>query len=133
MNKVGDRVGAISHTEGKIIYLFGYGIYEGNKVPEDSRVGMLGISFKDIGKNNPCIKLDNGKIVWGCECWWGSEEDIKKQVAKHKKAITIDIEQKRNEANEPDLCERCGEEVHSIMIGDEIYRNCPDCGTSIQQ
>ena len=32
-----------------------------------------------------------------------------------------------------DTCERCGEEVGSKMIGDEIYRNCPNCGMGIEQ
>ncbi len=35
------------------------------------------------GHKNPCIKLDNGDIVWGRECWWGPEEEIKAQVAKY--------------------------------------------------
>jgi len=28
---------------------------------------------------NPCIKLDNGEIVWGRECWWGDIEATKLQ------------------------------------------------------
>ena len=34
---------------------------------------------------------------------------------------------------EVDRCERCGEETHNILVGDEVYRNCPDCGPSITQ
>lgn len=29
-----------------------------------------------FGKN-PKIRLDDGREVWGCECWWGSAEDFK--------------------------------------------------------
>jgi len=32
-----------------------------------------------------------------------------------------------------DTCEVCGEEVGQIMVGDETYRNCPNCGTGIEQ
>lgn len=32
-----------------------------------------------------------------------------------------------------DPCECCGEEAGQIMIGDETYRNCPNCGTGIEQ
>ena len=31
---------------------------------------------------NPRLKLDNGEVVWGCECWWGSEAKIKDMVEK---------------------------------------------------
>ena len=31
------------------------------------------------------------------------------------------------------ICERCGDEVGSILIGDEIYSNCLNCGTGIAQ
>lgn len=34
---------------------------------------------------------------------------------------------------EVDTCERCGEETITILVGDESYRSCPDCGTNIAQ
>lgn len=30
---------------------------------------------------NPKIVLDNGDVVWGCECWWGPEERYEQMVA----------------------------------------------------
>ncbi|KKK76730.1 hypothetical protein LCGC14_2860670, partial [marine sediment metagenome] len=35
--------------------------------------------------------------------------------------------------DEIDECEKCGEEVGRRLIGDEWYRNCPDCGMAIEQ
>lgn len=32
-----------------------------------------------------------------------------------------------------DVCEKCGEEVYNKLVGDEVYRCCPDCGFGIQQ
>lgn len=28
---------------------------------------------------NPCIHLDNGSVVWGKQCWWGPEDQLKKK------------------------------------------------------
>lgn len=71
MRQAGDRVGAISHSKDDVLYLFGYGVYEGDFVPDPS----LGVRiFGDLLRvNNPQIRLDSGKLVYGCECWWGAE------------------------------------------------------------
>ena len=29
---------------------------------------------------NPRITLDDGRVVWGCQCWWGPEEAIRKRI-----------------------------------------------------
>lgn len=96
--EVGARVGAVSHTEGTKLYIYGYGVYEGNKAPGKG-ISFMGIDVSEI-KNytNPCIKLDNGKIVWGCECWWGTEEKIKKMATAFDEVITVDIEEERAKA-----------------------------------
>lgn len=66
--EVGERVGAILKADDTTVHLLGYGVYEGMKVPEE------------LGFPNPCIKLDNGGVVWGYQCWWGSEEKIKAMI-----------------------------------------------------
>ena len=86
--KEGCRVGAISHSEDNKIILFGYGVYQGDKVltdiEKDQRPsGMMGEMLIEAGIPNPCILLDDGNYVWGCECWWGTEEEVKKQVEKY--------------------------------------------------
>ena len=73
--KIGERVGAISHGDAETIYLFGYGVYEGDFVPPER-----------FGIPNPRIRLDNGKTVYGFQCWWGSEERIR-EICAGKKII----------------------------------------------
>lgn len=85
MHNIGDRVGAICGTKKDgTLKVYGYGVYEGEKVPEvpeDSR-GMA-IAFQLGEVTNPCILLDSGERVYGCECWWGTEEAIAKRVKNH--------------------------------------------------
>jgi hypothetical protein len=69
MPKAGSRVGVVlsSDEKKKEIRFFGYGEYLG-----DLPCPAMG------GFKNPCIKLDsNGKHVWGCQIWWGDEEEMK--------------------------------------------------------
>ncbi len=105
-HKVGSRVGAILGSKEKVVDFLGYGVYEGDfdpDKPEDAPRAVGAIA--DMGRQaaviaaenniaylrrNPKIRLDNGKIVWGCECWWGSEEEVKKQIEAYKgKGYTI--------------------------------------------
>lgn len=51
--------------------LLGYGVYDGLQTPPAGRTNA------DV---NPRITLDNGDIVWGFECWWGPEAQMKKEV-----------------------------------------------------
>lgn len=57
--------------------LFGYGVYEGEFVPP----AEINEVFNDLQIPNPRLKLDSGQTVWGCECWWGDEEQFKHQLA----------------------------------------------------
>jgi len=92
MVKKGERVGAISSADEKGCRFFGYGIYEGDFVPPKT-IGLSGRA----GIPNPRIKLDNGKTVYGCECWWGGEEAIKKKIAAYPKVVMVDIEKERED------------------------------------
>lgn len=81
MNK---RVIAIHSAKDGIIKFFGEGIYVGDK------------PHPEMGFDNPCIELDNGKIVWGCECWWGDAEKTKEKFPSDKwKWILVDIDEIR--------------------------------------
>jgi hypothetical protein len=98
-------------------YLLGFGIYQGVDLqPEDLFPGVearrqevmaeLGLPSKieDLSKDqrdmfiklvgNPKILLDNGKVVWGAECWWGPEAEFKKRFAKET-IINADIDEMR--------------------------------------
>ena len=45
--------------------------------------------------------LDNGKIIYGCECWWGDDVEVKKIVNELKekgyKIVYVDIDRERDE------------------------------------
>ena len=69
--EIGDRAGAFSSCDDDTIELLGYGTYEGEQVPDKEALKRLVVP-------NPKITLDDGRVVWGFECWWGSEEKIKK-------------------------------------------------------
>ena len=72
---IGERVGVILGTKGKVVEIFGYGVYDC-----DFPGGPLGRI------RNPRITLDTGEVVWGCEVWWGREEEIKKQLSLYEEA-----------------------------------------------
>ena len=45
---------------------------------------------------NPKIRLDSGKVVWGCECWWGPEEVVKKTLEGYI-VVEVDVDEVRAE------------------------------------
>ena len=66
--KVGDRVTAVmaANKDTKTMRVFGSGVYDGDFLHNVWGAEVL----------NPRITLDNGKTVWGCECWWGAEDKL---------------------------------------------------------
>jgi len=95
MSKAGDRVVAISHSDEGGVYIFGYGVYEGDFIPTEA-VGVMADAAKEVGLKNPRIRLDNGDVVYGCECWFMSEDDFKAGIAKAGiTPILIDINKER--------------------------------------
>jgi hypothetical protein len=80
MTEVGARIGAIASSNKDEVRLFGYGVYEGDEVPPQDVVGPFGI----MSRPNPKLKLDNGDVVWGCECWWGPEDKVKASIGSRK-------------------------------------------------
>lgn len=72
----GARIGAVMSMDDQRVLLLGYGVYEGLGQPPPGRIAS--------DAPNPKMTLDNGDIVWGFECWWGSEEQMKKQIEHYK-------------------------------------------------
>lgn len=70
MTPVGARVGAIRNADDTTVYMFGYGVF----------VGREPCPIID-GFPNPKVQLDDGGVVWGCECWWGPEDQIKRKIS----------------------------------------------------
>ena len=93
MPKIGDRVGALMDRNDltKTVRFFGYGVYNGDLPCE----GLGGFS-------NPNITLDNGKIVWGCECWWSPENNVKEKLDWYKEngyeIVDVDVDEERSKA-----------------------------------
>lgn len=76
MNNIGDRVGAILSADHDEINVFGFGVYIDDEVPPIAVNSYL----HNCGRTNPKIELDSGHIVWGCECWWGAEDEIQEKI-----------------------------------------------------
>ena len=93
--KVGERVGAIlSATENEVL-LLGYGVYDGE---HETPFGPMGLTKEERDEvaaemraegalpegapfyTNPRITLDDGRVVWGQECWWGAEDAVKARI-----------------------------------------------------
>jgi len=90
---IGTRVGAICDADDHEVRLYGYGVYDGYFIPPPE-ILFLGAP---IAHENPRITLDDGKVVWGCECWWGAEERIKSMIGS-RKVVLVDIEDHRAES-----------------------------------
>ena len=94
--KIGERVGAILRADSHSVKFLGYGVYEGNHTPAKGPFGMTQAEFKKtVGHpyTNPRIRLDNGKRVWGFQCHWGPEREIKHTlVGKKVEHVTLEEE-----------------------------------------
>lgn len=91
MNTTGNRVGAIMSADPKtkIVNLAGFGVYKGDEVPPTGLTCMC-TSLHEMQRKNPRIDLDNGHTIWGCQCWWGEEEPVKKMIEAYiEKGYTI--------------------------------------------
>ena len=92
--EIGNRVGAIFSAHGDTIEIFGFGLFKGDTVPPKVSLGF-GPMLHTSNIDNPQILLDSGETVWGCECWWGSEDKIKQKIANYKNVITITVQEAR--------------------------------------
>jgi hypothetical protein len=90
---IGDRIGAIQQADDETVWLFGYGVYKGEHIPPDGFLHYL-------ERENPKIQLDNGKVVWGYQCWWGDEEKVKEAIG-NRKVVMVDPPSENNVRTEP--------------------------------
>ena len=104
MYKPGIRVGTMQSATKDEVNLFGYGIYEGDFVPPHEVVGPFGTmddveqSDGTMGLSNPRIRLDDGDVVWGCECWWGAEETFREAI-EGRRVIKVSVADYRHRCN----------------------------------
>lgn len=76
--KAGARVGAIIGGNTTRVEVLGFGEYLGEQLPLGA--GGVGPMLVKRKIQNPAIKLDNGDVVFGCECWWGPEHKLRSQI-----------------------------------------------------
>jgi hypothetical protein len=82
---IGGRVGALLGAKGRLVELLGYGTYDGHHPIDDDACGWMADALREnrdegLYCENPRITLDDGSHVWGCECWWGSEDDMHERI-----------------------------------------------------
>jgi len=75
------RVGCILKLGNDVIEFLGYGVLLGYEVPPTG-IARLHVLYDDPDHNGNLAKmqLDNGDIVWGCECWWNTEARIHEEL-----------------------------------------------------
>lgn len=78
------------------VKMFGFGVYVGDEVPT-ADVGGFGSALHEQGITNPTIRLDNGVKVYGCECWWGAEDQVRAKIG-DREVIEVDIRSVRPSA-----------------------------------
>jgi hypothetical protein len=94
------RVGCILYIdeEEKTVFFLGYGDFIGYEIPDENAGGLAEIC-RVRGQANPKMVLDNGKTVWGCECWWAEEDETRAQLRDAKrdgfKIEIVDIDEFR--------------------------------------
>ena len=89
----GDRVGAIlSGSRDGTISFIGYGVYEGDFPLSEGVTGWLADFARQAKIKTPRIRLDSGDVVWGCECWWGPEEYVRKACEQASSVVPVDID-----------------------------------------
>jgi len=88
-SNIGDRVGAIRNMDDETAWVFGYGVYDGEEVPPEDEKGERGmIDFVHAANvTNPKLLMDDGTIIWGCECWWGPEKLARETISDRKIVI----------------------------------------------
>ena len=69
---VGERVGAILSANSEEVQLLGYGVYDGM------------FEHPEFEIPNPRITLDDGRVVWGVDCWWGKELAVKNKIGERR-------------------------------------------------
>jgi hypothetical protein len=66
------RVGAIRDANETTVHMFGYGFYVGDELPPKE--------VMELTLPNPKIILDNGDVIWGCQCWWSNEAKVQEII-----------------------------------------------------
>lgn len=83
---VGARVGVIQAADDDEVRLLGYGVRLEDSVPiqvagkHNTVLEMMHVS----NLTNPTMRLDDGTLVYGAECWWGPENSVKTWIGERR-------------------------------------------------
>ncbi len=100
---IGSRVGAIKTMSGGRVHFYGYGVYDGDhEVPCDvismtqEEYNELIADLKSDGTvphdyvmKSPRITLDDGRTVWGSQCWWMTEDAVRSLIDAASEVINV--------------------------------------------
>lgn len=100
MSKVGQRAFAVASADQNSVRMYGVGVYLEDEVPSEDAKGFMVEALREAEYPNPCILLDSGEKVYGCECWHGPEsrlegfvngrEIVHESIKEHRKSQTED-------------------------------------------
>ncbi len=75
------------------------------------------------------LKLIDGRL----DIEKAESKDGKYICSSYHKELKAIISTMEPQTEEIDECEKCGGEATNKLVGDEVYRWCPDCGFGIRQ
>ncbi len=102
-HEVGERVYALRDSDKKQVFLYGVGTYVGDEIPSEEAVGLASMA-REMRKPNPTIKLDDGQVVYGGECWWDKETNLEKFV-NGRTVVTVKIADERQKQRSAEKAE----------------------------
>lgn len=94
----GERVLALRNATATEVFVFGEGTYLGELTIPPGTPTPIGVTTEANTFKNVCIQLDDGALVWGCQCWWGPVEMTRQKFAGR---TLIDLPASDRPANPP--------------------------------
>ena len=92
--EVGDRVAVFTHATPDEVYLLGYGAYQGYQPVIADAVGFICEAQREINAPGTCLQLDDGRKVYGSECWWCSATKAEEWI-RGRKVVPVDLDEFR--------------------------------------
>lgn len=104
--QVGERVGAILSADAEEVRLLGWGVYDGEHEPP---FGPMGLTKEECDEvlaemradgslpegvplfTNPRITLDDGRVVWGAQCYWAPEAVVTQRIGS-RRVVLVELD-----------------------------------------
>ena len=91
-HEVGMRVGVLREANETTVYLYGYGTYEGEKIPDGTGPVAEALRLADCPVT--VLRLDSGEAVYGFECWWADEETVRRVIG-DREVVQVSVKEDR--------------------------------------